>query len=150
MIKHNPITEELIAPCGMNCAVCSRYLAYKNNLKRSQCRGCRAENKNCTYLLEKCTGSSDRAAGNAAFCFECSQYPCKEINRMDSRYRKNYNMSIKDNLDYIRKNGISRFIKSQYREYRCTECGGVISVHNRKCFKCNTITRLVEKINKKY
>ena len=28
----NPISEELIAPCGMNCAVCSRYLAYLNDL----------------------------------------------------------------------------------------------------------------------
>ena len=28
MKKLNPISEKLIAPCGMNCAICSRYLAY--------------------------------------------------------------------------------------------------------------------------
>ena len=27
----------------------------------------------------------------------------------------------------------------------CLECGGLISVHNGKCFQCDTITRLVEK-----
>lgn len=32
MKKTNPIPEELIAPCGMNCAICSRYFSYINNL----------------------------------------------------------------------------------------------------------------------
>lgn len=41
MKNSNPIPEELIAPCGMNCALCSRYLAFVNKLKRSQCIGCR-------------------------------------------------------------------------------------------------------------
>jgi hypothetical protein len=98
------ITEELIAPCGMNCAICSRYLASINNLKRSQCVGCRSKNESCTYLFEKCTGVNNTAQDNAVF-FECDQYPCKHINRMDDRYRKNYLMSVKDNLDCIKKNG---------------------------------------------
>jgi hypothetical protein len=95
MKKLNPISEELIAPCGMNCAVCSRYLAYINDLKRSQCIGCRPRNERCTYLFEKCTGINNTSEGNTVFCFECSQYPCKQINRMDDRYRNNYKMSIK-------------------------------------------------------
>jgi len=69
---------------------------------------------------------------------------------MDDRYRNNYKMSVKDNLEYINKMGIGKFIKEQYSKYRCSECGGLISIHNRKCFKCDSITRLVEKINGKY
>ena len=38
----------------------------------------------------------------------------------------------------------------QFEEYRCSKCDGLISIHNGKCFKCDTITRLVEKHNKKY
>lgn len=141
------IPEELIAPCGMNCAICSKYLAYINNLTRSKCAGCRPSNKKCTYLFEKCSGINHALEGNATakFCFECNQYPCKQINRMDSRYSNNYKMSVKGNLEYINKNGIDEFIKEECRERHCKKCGGLISVHNRKCFKCDTITRLVEK-----
>lgn len=143
-----PISEELIAPCGMNCAICSSYLAYVNNINRSQCAGCRPSNKKCSYLFDKCSGINNALEGNATapFCFECGQYPCKQINRMDDRYRNNYKMSVKNNLEYINENGTGEFIKAQYREYHCSKCGGLISIHNRKCFKCDTITRLVEKI----
>ena len=147
MKKSNPISEELIAPCGMNCAICSRYLSYVHHLKRSQCVGCRSRNERCTYLFEKCTGVNHTSKRNAVFCFECDQYPCKEINRMDDRYRKNYMMSVKDNLEFIHKRGIEKFIDEQYGKYRCSKCGGFISIHNRKCFQCNHITRLIEKPN---
>ncbi len=142
-----PISEELIAPCGMNCAVCSKYLAYANNLNRSQCAGCRSCNKKCSYLFEKCSGINSALEGNAAaeFCFECRQYPCKQINRMDNRYKNSYKMSVKNNLEYISKNGIGAFIKAQYREHHCLKCGELISIHNGKCFKCETITKMVEK-----
>jgi hypothetical protein len=145
MKKLNPISEELIAPCGMNCAICSRYLSYVNNLKRSRCTGCRPGNKRCAYLFKNCTGPANISKGHAAFCFECDRYPCKQIDRIDDRYRNNYTMSMKDNLEYIRKKGIGEFIRQQYEKYRCSKCSGVISTHNGKCFKCDTITRLVEK-----
>jgi len=147
MKRKNPISEELIAPCGMSCAICSNYLSYINNLKQSPCKGCRPGNKKCEYLFKKCTGINNNLKGNAnaLFCFECNQYPCKQINRMDRRYRNNYKMSIKDNLEYIKKMGIGKFIIEQYKKYSCTKCDGLISIHNRKCFKCDEITRLVEK-----
>lgn len=148
--KTIPISEELIAPCGMNCAICSRYLSYIHHLKRSRCAGCRSRNERCTYLFEKCTGVNHTSKNNTVFCFECDQYPCKEINRMDDRYRKNYMMSVKDNLEFIHTRGIDKFIHEQYRKYRCSRCGGLISIHNGKCFKCDQITRLIEKPDKKY
>ena len=142
-----PHPEDLIAPCGMNCAICSRYLSYVNNLKRSQCPGCRPGNKNCTYLFGKCSGINSQLKGNSAarFCFECGKYPCRQINRMDARYRSNYGASVKDNLERIRKIGAGQFAKEQYEKYRCPKCGGLISLHNRKCFHCDTVTRLVER-----
>ena len=149
-MKHNRIPEDLIAPCGMNCAICSRYLAYVNNLKRSQCSGCRPQNKRCEYLFEKCDGVNHAPNGNVVYCFECDQYPCKQIDRMDERYRKNYNISVKENLESIKNQGIEKFLEDQYQKHHCQRCGGLISIHNRKCFKCDTITRLVEKQSKTY
>jgi len=149
MKRLNPISEELIAPCGMNCAICSRYLAYVNNLKRSQCIGCRPKNKRCAYLFKKCTGINNTSKGDAVFCFECGQYPCEQIKRIDARYRNNYGMSMINNLEYIKDKGIGKFIKEQYKKYRCAKCGGLISIHNGKCFRCDTITKLVEKHGQK-
>jgi ribosomal protein L40E len=90
--------------------------------------------------------------GNAAarFCFECDQYPCKQINRMDDRYRSNYEMSVKDNLKSVETMGVERFAEEQYEKYHCSKCGNLISIHNGKCFKCDKVTRLVEKRGKKY
>ncbi len=140
------IPEQLIAPCGMNCAICSNYLAYVNNLNRSQCAGCRPSNKKCSYLFSKCTGINSTLDGNATaeLCSVCDQYPCKEIDRMDQRYIRNYKMSVKHNLEHINNEGMDAFIKDQYSKYQCKRCSGLISIHNRKCFKCDTITRLVE------
>ncbi len=53
-------------------------------------------------------------------------------------------MSLKENLEYIKKMGLGRFIEEQYMKYRCPKCGGLISVHNRKCFNCDTITKLID------
>ncbi len=145
MKKTNPISEDLIAPCGMNCAICSRYLAHINNLKRSSCIGCRPRNGRCTYLFKDCAGPKNNSKVNPAFCYECDRYPCKQIDRMDRRYRLSYAMSIKENLDYIKEKGIASFAEQQYRKYRCSKCHGLISVHNRKCFKCDPIARSVEK-----
>lgn len=145
MKTSHPSPHDLIAPCGMNCAVCSRYLSHLNNLKRSQCPGCRPGNRKCTYLFAKCSGinSARRGTRTAGFCFACDQYPCKQIERMDDRYRRNYGMSVKDNLERIRKKGAEAFAEEQQRKYRCPDCGGMISVHNRKCFACDRITRLL-------
>lgn len=54
-------------------------------------------------------------------------------------------MSVKDNLECINNIGVEQFTKEQHEKYCCSKCGGLISIHNRKCFKCDTITRLVEK-----
>jgi predicted RNA-binding Zn-ribbon protein involved in translation (DUF1610 family) len=145
MCEGHPISEALIAPCGMNCALCSRYLAYTHHLKRSRCVGCRPRDEQCTYLFEKCGGANPDAAGEAAFCFACDRYPCPRIKRMDERYRKNYGMSVRANLERIRDVGLAQFVAEQYATHRCPTCGEVRSVHNGKCFACDPITRLVER-----
>jgi len=49
-------------------------------------------------------------------------------------------MSMVDNLNFIKKNGIEKFLRSQEEKYRCDECGGVICVHTGKCYECNKIS----------
>ena len=69
---------------------------------------------------------------------------------MNDRYKSNYKMSVIDNLEYIKDMGVNQFIEEQYQKYSCSKCGGLVSIHNRKCFKCDTVTRLIEKHNMNY
>ncbi len=73
------------------------------------------------------------------FCFECKDMPCENLDRLDRRYRKRYDMSMVENLKEIRDKGINEFLKTQEEKYGCPQCGDVISVHDKKCYVCGYI-----------
>ncbi len=141
--------EVLIAPCGMNCALCASYLAMKYDLKKqgfqkSYCAGCRPRGKNCAFMKKRC---ELLGKGLVKFCFECADFPCRRLKTLDKRYRTKYHMSMIENLVYIKENGIELFLNKEEEKWRCPECGGVISCHNGLCYGCS-LGKL--KANKKY
>ncbi len=128
----------------MNCGVCARYLAGlyelpKQGVKITVCAGCRAGNRNCGK--KSC---SPRRKHELYFCFECGDFPCDTIKRLDKRYRTFYRTSEIKNLEIIRDHGITAFLKQEAEKWTCPDCGGVISCHNGVCFRCG-----VEKLKKK-
>lgn len=44
-----------------------------------------------------------------------------------------------ENLKDINKFGIHRFLKNETDKWKCSSCGGIICVHNRKCCNCNIV-----------
>ncbi|OGO33186.1 MAG: hypothetical protein A2Z29_08700 [Chloroflexi bacterium RBG_16_56_11] len=129
---------ELVAPCGMNCAICSSYLAMKNDLKRkgfgrTYCAGCRPRGKNCSFMKKSCALLGN---GLVQFCYECAVFPCDRLKRLDKRYRTFYHMSMIENLEYIKEYGLERFLKEDEAKWRCPDCGGTICCHNGVCFSC--------------
>lgn len=133
--------HELLAPCGMDCSSCSFYLAYLNDIPKkrgriSHCIGCRPRNKQCAYLKGQC----DLLPKNKIeFCFQCDKYPCDRLRRFDQRYRRTYGASPIENLEEIRRNGPVAFMRNQQKRNQCAKCGGMISIHNSKCFACDQI-----------
>jgi hypothetical protein len=130
--------EVLIAPCGMNCALCSGYLAFKNDvksrgLKMAYCAGCRPRNKQCAFLKKHCQRLS---GGEITYCYECPEFPCRNLKHLDKRYRTNYRMSVIENLEFIRENGVEKLLEKEAEKWRCPDCGGVICCHNGICFEC--------------
>ena len=126
------MNEELIAPCGMNCAVCAGYLARQYDLKsqgimKGYCVGCRPRGKNCAFMKKRC---ERLGSGRVKYCYECAEYPCRNLKHLDKRYRTNYRMSMIENLEYIKKHGIETFLKKEEAKWRCPECGAVICCHN--------------------
>ncbi len=130
---------DLIAPCGMNCGICSAYLAMKNDIKTRgikavQCHGCLPRGKGCT--LNKSGGCKERMNLSLRFCYECEKFPCDTSKKWDEVYRTKYHTSLIDNLKYIKENGVENFLKQQREKWKCPQCGGVISCHNGVCYTC--------------
>jgi hypothetical protein len=130
--------EELIAPCGMNCAICSAYLALKHDVKGKGtrlpcCEGCRPRNKRCAFLKMSCGLLANRTV---KYCFECSDFPCRRLHHLDRRYRETFGMSMVQNLETIRDRGIERLLAEEEKKWKCPRCGGVVCCHNGACFEC--------------
>ncbi len=124
---------KLIAPCGMNCGICMSYLRTKNH-----CSGCRGDDKgkpvSCVRcIIKNCEAFQD---GKAKYCFECGGYPCTRLKQLDKRYRTRYSMSMIENLENIRDNGINKFLAGEKERWACPVCGGTICVHYKKCSVC--------------
>jgi hypothetical protein len=131
--------EELVAPCGMNCAVCSGYLALKHDVKSKgirmpYCQGCRPRDKKCAFLKRKCELLLDN---KVRFCYECNSFPCERLERIDKRYQTHFRTSLIENLQAIRKNGLPEFLKKEEKKWQCQQCGETICCHNGICFNCS-------------
>jgi len=130
--------KELIAPCGMNCGICSGYLAFihgvrSKGIRMPYCIGCRPRDKKCAFLKKKCA----LLLGNQVqYCYECPDYPCTGLISIDRRYQTSFRMSMIENLEFIRKRGIMEFLEEEADKWKCPECGAVICCHNGICFNC--------------
>jgi hypothetical protein len=129
----------LIAACGMNCGLCIGYLREKKPCggcfkkedvnKPNACRSCAIVN--CELLAKTASG----------FCFDCNKFPCSRLIQLDKRYRTNYRMSMIDNLNFIKENGMERFLKNELNRWTCDVCGSGVSVHRKFCLNCKTALR---------
>lgn len=130
---------ELIAPCGMNCNVCSNHLALVNDTKAKgvklpYCTGCRPRNKQCAFVKKKC----DKVLKHhVEFCYECTEFPCERITKLAKGYESRYRMSMVNNLQYIQEHGITAFLESEREKWKCPQCGAVICCHNGICYTCD-------------
>ncbi|MFC1942706.1 DUF3795 domain-containing protein [Chloroflexota bacterium] len=136
--KIGKMDKELIAPCGMNCEICSGYLASKHDIKSEGirmpcCAGCRPRDKKCAFLKKRC---SLLLGNQVEYCYECESFPCTGLIHIDNRYKTLYRMSMIENLESIKTKGITEFLESEAERWKCPECGAVICCHNGICFNC--------------
>lgn len=119
------ITKNMIAPCGIDCAVCRAHVREKN-----VCPGC--NNGPTLPSCKKCKIKlCDKKTGE--HCFACAEFPCEKMRKLDKRYREKYGMSEIENLEFIRDHGIDKFLESEKKKWLTDE--GIICVHDRKVYK---------------
>jgi hypothetical protein len=98
------VKPALIASCGMNCALCSGYLALQHDVKSKgirmpYCKGCRPRDTNCAFLKKHCTLLLNNSV---ELCFACQDFPCEQLTCLDKRYHTLFRMSMIENLKYIK------------------------------------------------
>jgi hypothetical protein len=130
------IGADLIAACGMNCAICMAYLR-----KANHCPGCRrGDGQKGSYRMRcEIRNCPDIQESKSGFCFDCGRLPCARLKQLDKRYRAKYNMSMLENLELIKSQGLSSFIEKEEIRWRCSKCGGIICVHHKCCFACKEV-----------
>lgn len=124
----------LIASCGMNCAICIGYLREKN-----KCPGCKKIDSYESSYCKKCIIRSCLILkqNKMKFCSnKCDKYPCQRLKNLDKRYITKYKMSMIDNLKFINDTGIKMFIKKEKEKWTCKKCGWTLCVHRDSCLKC--------------
>ena len=130
MSTRSVIKRDLIAPCGMNCGICSGYL-----LRKVRCPGCRGSDEDKVQWCVTCIiYTCDEREGK--YCFQCDVYPCKRLKQLDKRYSTKYHMSMLENLENIREHGINEFVRNEKVRWACPECGGMICCHKGYCVDC--------------
>lgn len=127
------IKRVMIAPCGMNCALCVGYLREKN-----RCGGCVTGSASTPNYCRKCIirNCDKLKEAKRPYCFDCDTFPCKRLRQLDKRYRTRYGMSMLDNLESIRNSGIRQFVRDEKERWTCRQCGAVVSVHRQDCLFC--------------
>ena len=133
----NKMNEELIAPCGINCGVCRYYLGRERGLyksKSSGCAGCIPGDRECRLTK----GCEKFGKSNFRFCYECDDFPCERIGRLEKRYAAKYHTSVVENLLRIRNIGMGKWLAGEEEKWKCPECGGTVSMHTGTCYDCGS------------
>ena len=118
--------KNLIAPCGINCGVCKAHLREKN-----PCHGCRAADQNKPKTRVNCKiRNCEKRKGD--YC-DCKDFPCDRLKHLDERYCEKYGMSEIENLEFIKKDGIEKFLAQQNEKYVTDK--GTFCVHDKKIYE---------------
>ena len=127
------LTPDLIAPCGMDCGLCSGHLRAKN-----RCPGCNGDDaaKPAYCVTCKIKTCDIIAGGGSSFCFDCTRLPCARLRQLDKRYRTKYGMSMMENLLRIQEVGLDAFVAGEKLKWACPECGSLLCVHLPQCGVC--------------
>jgi len=127
---------ELFARCGINCRICVGFFGYTlSGERQSPCGGCRTREEICTFFEKNCLHPEQKA--KIEFCFDCTVFPCENLEKIDQYYSQKYGSGIIENFTFIKTHGMDAFLKSEKEKWKCLTCGGVLCVHTKRCYECN-------------
>lgn len=129
------IPEEMLAPCGITCAVCYVHLRDKK-----PCPGCRGKDAAKPEHCRKCKIKNCAVSRRVGACHECASFPCALLKRLDRSYRQRYRVSLIENALRLRDLGARGYLLEERQKWTCA-CGGAISLHDAACSECGAELR---------
>ena len=130
-MNDDDIETIMFAPCGMNCKVC-----YKHCYHKKTWDGCLKSDVGKPEHCRKCKIKDCVKYKGFNYCFECPDYPCQFIKNLEKSYNKRYQVSLIENSEVVKSQGLEIFMEKQKVKYTCSRCGGIISIHDRECSEC--------------
>ena len=125
------IEADMFARCGMNCMVC-----YKHCYHKKPCAGCLNSDRGKPEHCRKCRIKDCAAGKNITYCYECADFPCKQIKSLEKSYNSRYHASLLENSNDVKEQGMKALLEKHRRKYKCPDCGGIISLHDAECSEC--------------
>ncbi|XHH08411.1 MAG: DUF3795 domain-containing protein [Candidatus Bathyarchaeia archaeon] len=127
---------KLFARCGINCRTCVGFFGYTlNGERQTPCGGCQTRQATCNFYENNC--KHPELKNKIQHCYECADFPCENLKKIDQDYSKKYGLSIIENLNYIKLKGMAAFLEREREQWKCPNCGGVLCVHTKRCYTCN-------------
>ena len=120
----------MIAPCGINCALCLTYQREEN-----PCLGCRSISRTDTRMHCAIKSCEKRLQNGWGHCSTCDSL-CAQMKQLDQRYHTKYNTNVLENLTILREKGMDALLKQQVKQWTCPDCGDLICMHRGRCLKC--------------
>lgn len=133
MLMPRKIDNIMFAPCGLDCMLCRGHL-----LRKKSCPGCLGSDENKSPSCISCAIKICAKEKGLTYCYECGEFPCKQVKNINKRYETKYHTKLIENLLYAKDKGVEAFLAMDKKRWTCGECGGVICVHDDECTECHT------------
>ncbi|MBN1828770.1 MAG: DUF3795 domain-containing protein [Deltaproteobacteria bacterium] len=151
--------RELVGICGIYCGTCPFYLAgrekdidqleqlsqaYDLPVEEVRCDGCRSDRVfrlcvECRHGFRTCAEEQ-----NVAWCFQCGEFPCDRLRAFKDIHVVNdisHHEKLIENLQYIKDQGIERWLEDQKKAGKCPSCGKRLYWFVRECPDCHNRIR---------
>ena len=112
--------ESQYGPCGIYCGACGA----------DDCGGCRSDRTD--QYVEKCRFRTCTREKGLNFCYSCADYSCQDIHGfMNDEWPHHWTMET--NLEFIKKNGLEKWLENQKKEWSCQSCAKRIYWYQKEC-----------------
>ena len=149
----------MVGICGIYCGTCPYYLAHRKNdtaelarlseeaglpVEEIRCDGCLSDKLyapcvECKYGFRQCARDK-----GVTWCFQCQDFPCQRLRDHRDIHIVNgisHHEHLIEYLQYMKENGVERWISEQEKAGRCPECGTMLYWYSRECSNCQAKVR---------